>query len=204
MTLPSSLELLTAGVGGYLLGSAPFGLLLGYAFGVGDLRKLGSGNIGATNMWRQGRKDLAIATFVLDSSKAAIAVLAVGLLFGSQAGLGAGVAASLGHCFPVWLRFKGGKGVSSFFGILLAGIPVVGLAAGATWLATVYTFRISSLGALAAAGLAPVFAMAFHRTPFEIGVCVGLAVCIFWLHRANIARLIKGEEPKFGAARSRS
>jgi len=155
-------------------------------------------------MWRQGRKDLAIATFVLDSSKAAIAVLAVGLLFGSQAGLGAGVAAFLGHCFPVWLRFKGGKGVSSFFGILLAGIPVVGLAAGATWLATVYTFRISSLGALAAAGLAPVFAMAFHRTPFEIGVCVGLAVCIFWLHRANIARLIKGEEPKFGAARSRS
>lgn len=202
MSIPPFLESLAALLGGYLMGSAPYGLLLGFAFKVGDLRTLGSGNIGATNMWRQGRKDLAVLTFVLDSSKAAVALLIAERLFGRELGLAAGAAAFLGHCFPVWLRFKGGKGVSSFFGILLAGLPVVGVAAGATWLATVFTFRISSLGALAAAGLAPIYALAFHRSPLEIGFCAGLGVLIYWLHRQNIQRLVRGEEPKLGASRS--
>lgn len=201
MTIPPFYEYAAALLGGYLLGSAPYGLLLGFAFGVGDLRKLGSGNIGATNMWRAGRKDLAVLTFLLDSTKAAAALLLAQWLFGRECGLLAGGAAFLGHCFPIWLRFKGGKGVSSFFGILLAGMPLVGLAAGAAWLATAFTFRISSLSALAAAALAPLFALALHRPTLEIGYCAGLGLLIYWLHRANIGRLLKGEEPKIGAAK---
>ncbi len=189
-------------LGGYLLGSAPWGLILGRAFGVGDLRKIGSGNIGATNMWRAGRKDLAVATFVLDSSKAGAALVLASWLFERNAGLAAGAAALLGHCFPIWLRFKGGKGVSSFFGILLAGLPLIGVGAAITWLMMAFTFRFSSLSALAAAALAPVLAMALQRTPLEIGFCLGLAALIFWLHRANIGRLLRGEEPKIGGPKA--
>lgn len=189
-------------IAGYLLGSAPWGLILGRAFGVGDLRKIGSGNIGATNMWRAGRKDLAVATFVLDSSKAAVALLAATWLFDRNIGLAAGAAALIGHCFPIWLRFKGGKGISSFFGIMLAGLPLIGVGAAITWLMMAFTFRFSSLSALTAAALAPVFALALHHPRLEIGYCAGLAVLIFWLHRANIHRLLKGQEPKIGAPKA--
>lgn len=204
MNIPPFLETCLALAGGYLMGSVPYGLLLGLAFGVGDLRQLGSKNIGATNMWRQGRKDLAILTFILDSSKAAVTLLVFTALFKRELGLAAGAAALLGHCFPVWLRFKGGKGVSSFFGIMLAGLPLVGLAAGATWLATVFTFRMSSLGALAASALAPLYALAFHRSLAEIAFCSFLGALIYWLHRENIGRLLRGEEPKLGASRKRT
>lgn len=202
MTIPPFYEYAAAVLCGYLMGSAPFGLLLGHAFGVGDLRKLGSGNIGATNMWRAGRKDLAVLTFALDSTKAAAALAIARALFGPEAGFAAGCAAFLGHCFPIWLRFKGGKGVSSFFGVLLAGMPYVGIAAALTWLATVFTFRISALGALAAAALAPIYAALLHRPWWEVVVCVGLALVIYPLHHANLRRLIKGEEPKLGARRA--
>jgi glycerol-3-phosphate acyltransferase PlsY len=203
MTLAQMIEFAAAALGGYLLGSAPFGLLLGFAFGVGDLRKIGSGNIGATNMWRAGRKDLAVLTFVLDSTKAAVALAAARAVFGEAEGFAAGCAAFAGHCFPVWLKFKGGKGVSSFFGLLLAGMPYVGAAAALTWLATVFTFRISALGALAAAALAPAYALLLHRPAWQVWICVGLALAIFPLHHANLRRLLKGEEPKLGAGRAR-
>lgn len=189
-------------LGGYLLGSAPWGLILGRAFGLGDLRKIGSGNIGATNMWRAGRKDLAIATFALDSSKAAVALLLASALFERNAGLAAGAAALIGHCFPIWLRFKGGKGVSSFFGIMLAGLPLIGLGAAITWLMMAFTFRFSSLSALTAAALAPLLAFGLHHSRLEIAFCGGLAILIFWLHRANIGRLMRGEEPKIGAPKA--
>lgn len=189
-------------LGGYLLGSAPWGLILGRVFGLGDLRKIGSGNIGATNMWRAGRKDLAIATFLLDSSKAGLALLLASWLFGRNFGLAAGFAALLGHCFPIWLRFKGGKGVSSFFGILLAGLPLIGLGAGLVWLMMAFTFRFSSLSALAAAALAPIFALALHHSQLDIAYCAGMGLLIFWLHRANIARLIQGKEPKIGGPKT--
>lgn len=202
MIIPPFYAYAAAVLCGYLMGSAPFGLLLGHAFGVGDLRKIGSGNIGATNMWRAGRKDLAVLTFVLDSTKAAAALAIARALFGAEAGFAAGCAAFLGHCFPIWLRFRGGKGVSSFFGVLLAGTPYVGIAAALTWLATVFTFRISALGALAAAALAPVYAFLLHRPAWETGVCVGLALAIYPLHHANLRRLLKGEEPKLGSGRT--
>jgi len=194
---------------GYLLGSVPFGLVLVKAAGLGDIREVGSGNIGATNVLRTGRKDLALATLLLDSGKAAIALMLARWLFdegrlgsgdlAAQAGFIAGAAAFLGHCFPVWLNFKGGKGVATFFGVLLAGLPLVGVAAGAIWILTALTFRMSSLAALTAAAAAPFLALFLHDGPWGVGFCLLIGALIFWRHHANIDRILKGQEPKIGA-----
>ena len=202
---------LLAALLGYLLGSIPFGLVIVRAAGLGDIREIGSGNIGATNVLRTGRKDLAAATFLLDSGKAAIALILANQLFrqpmgyqGADAGLVAGGAAYLGHCFPVWLKFKGGKGVATFFGVLFAGLPIVGAACAAFWVLTAIISRRSSLGSLVAAAAAAPIAFLI-RTPehwvVPVGFCALLGVLIFIRHQANIARLLDGTEPKIGATK---
>ena len=184
---------------GYLLGSVPFGLVIARAAGLGDIRNIGSGNIGATNVLRTGRKDLALATLLLDSGKGAIAVLITGALSGWVAlpMAVAGAAAFLGHCFPVWLGFKGGKGVATFLGTLIALSWIAGLAACAIWLVTALISRISSLSALVAAALSPVV-MLFLGQPVMAGAAAFMAVLIFYRHQENIRRLLAGEEPKIG------
>jgi acyl phosphate:glycerol-3-phosphate acyltransferase len=190
-------------IGGYLLGSIPFGLLLTRAAGLGDIRNVGSGNIGATNVLRTGRKDIAIATLLLDAGKAALALwLARNFLEGSEIGLVAGAAALLGHCFPVWLKFNGGKGVATFFGTLLVGIWPVGVLAGLLWLGTAFTFRFSSLGALVSATAAPLIAIVFHVEPVGIAAITAMSAMIWVRHRENFARLLKGEEPKIGGTKA--
>jgi glycerol-3-phosphate acyltransferase PlsY len=187
-----------AAIGGYLLGSIPFGLVITRIAGLGDIREIGSGNIGATNVLRTGRKDLAAATLLLDAGKAGIAAAIFGMLFSPIAGLVAGAAAFFGHCFPVWLKFKGGKGVATFVGTILVVHWPTALVLIAVWVATAAVFRMSSLGALVAALSAPVAAYAFGRP--DVAIMTGvLAILIYWLHRANISRILKGEEPKIGA-----
>ena len=190
-------------LGGYLLGSIPFGLIATRLGGAGDIRKVGSGNIGATNVLRTGRRDLALITLLGDGGKGAVAVLVAGALFSPLCAVLAGGAAFLGHVFPIWLRFKGGKGVATFFGILFAIAWPVGLAAGATWIAMALVFRISSLAALTAAALTPLWFLLLHQaTPERLWLAAGMAVLIFLRHDANIRRLLKGEEPRIGAAKS--
>lgn len=183
---------------GYVLGSTPFGLLLAKAAGQGDIRNIGSGNIGATNVLRTGRKDIALATLILDAGKAGIAALIAGY-FAPQtfANLFAGGAALLGHCFPFWLKFKGGKGVATFFGVLLATAWPVGLASLAIWLLSAFTTRMSSLSALLAAIGAPLIALAFGNIPVAIMAAL-LAIIIFIRHRENIGRILSGTESKIG------
>lgn len=195
------LLLLVTGVGGYLLGSIPFGLVLVKAAGLGDIRAVGSGNIGATNVLRTGRRDLALATLVLDSGKASAAALIFTALFGTTAGLVAGAAAFLGHCFPVWLRFQGGKGVATFLGVLLAAIFPVGLMTCLTWLGAALALRVSSLAALIAAAAAPIYCLAFSR-PDAALMATFLAILLYWRHKANIARLMVGDEPMIGAKKT--
>ena len=181
---------------GYLLGSIPFGLVLTRMFGAGDLRAIGSGSIGATNVLRTGRKGLAAATLLLDGGKGAVAVLIAEAI---QPGLGTlgGLAAFVGHCYPVWLRFKGGKGVATALGILLMLSWPVALIAAGVWIATVALFRISSLGAMAATLSAPIAAIALGQVAL-VPLVIALALLIVWKHRANIARLRAGQEPKIG------
>jgi glycerol-3-phosphate acyltransferase PlsY len=193
-----------AALGGYLLGSIPFGLVVTHAAGLGDIRKLGSGNIGATNVLRTGRKDLALATLALDAGKAAIALLAArwlsnGAPYQLEIGLAAGAAAFIGHCFPIWLNFKGGKGVATYFGLLLFGMPPLGLAVGVVWIAVAMILRYSSLAALAAVSVAPVLAMIGSYTLPEVAFLVLLAALVYWRHAANIDRLRAGTEPRIGA-----
>lgn len=191
--------LLTAA--GYLLGSIPFGVLLTRAFGAGDLRQIGSGNIGATNVLRTGRKGLAAATLVLDGAKGAVAVLLARHFvpqLGDHAAMIAGAAAMIGHCYPVWLKFRGGKGVATLLGLALALAWPVGLVFAAVWLGTVLLLRISSLGGMAGAVAAPVAALAFGYPVYAVGLA-GLAVIVLWRHRENIARLRAGTEPRVGA-----
>ncbi|MGN6595110.1 glycerol-3-phosphate 1-O-acyltransferase PlsY [Sphingopyxis terrae] len=191
--------LLTAA--GYLLGSIPFGVLLTRAFGAGDLRQIGSGNIGATNVLRTGRKELAAATLILDGAKGAVAVLLARLFvpqLGDHAAMIAGAAAMIGHCYPVWLKFRGGKGVATLLGLALALAWPVGLVFAAVWLGTVLLLRISSLGGMAGAVAAPVAALAFGYPVYAVGLA-GLAVIVLWRHRENIARLRAGTEPRVGA-----
>jgi acyl phosphate:glycerol-3-phosphate acyltransferase len=195
--------LVLAAVGGYLFGSIPFGLVLTRLAGLGDIREIGSGNIGATNVLRTGRKDLAAATLLLDAGKAGIAAAVFAVLLGTTAGLVAGAAALIGHCFPVWLKFKGGKGVATYVGTMLVVFWPVGLVVIGTWLLMAAIFRISSLSALVAALAAPIAAWAFGRP--DVAIMAGvLTVLIYWLHRANIQRLLKGEEPRIGGKKDKA
>ncbi len=193
-------EIAAAAALGYLLGSVPFGLVLCRLAGLGDIRAIGSGNIGATNVLRTGRKGLALATLLLDGGKGAIAAVAALAVAGHDAALVAGFAAVLGHNFPVWLGFKGGKGVATTIGTLFAVAWPVGLACVGTWLAVAAVFRISSLSALVALAAAPVCAWVFDR-PETAVMAAGLAALGFIRHRANIARLLKGEEPRIGGGK---
>jgi glycerol-3-phosphate acyltransferase PlsY len=179
---------------GYLLGSIPFGLVLTRLAGLGDIRKIGSGNIGATNVLRTGNKPLALAVLLLDSGKGAAAVL-LGSLAGEQEAVAAGVGAVLGHLFPVWLGFKGGKGVATTLGTLLALSWPVGLIACATWLLVALVFRISSLAALTAMAAAPLAALALDGWNLAIPVLL-IALLVWWKHAANIRRLRQGLEPR--------
>lgn len=187
---------------GYLLGSIPFGIVITRALGLGDLRAIGSGNIGATNVLRTGHKGAALATLILDSGKGAMAVLLARWLAGDAAALAAGGAAFLGHLFPVWLGFRGGKGVATFLGTTLALFPALGVMACALWLATAAITRISSLSALVAAAGAPVFALIWGLRGLA-AVTLFMAVLIFVRHRANIQRLVAGTEPRIGGAKPR-
>jgi len=189
-----------AAVLGYLLGSIPFGLVLTRLAGHGDIRAIGSGNIGATNVLRTGNKPLALATLLLDGGKGAAAV-AIGYQFGQDIAVLAGGGAFLGHCFPVWLKFKGGKGVATFLGILLAIAWQVGIAACAAWLIIAVIFRYSSLASLGSALAAPAAAWYF-ADPQITKLCMFLAVLIFIRHHQNIRRLLKGEESKIGQKKS--
>jgi len=196
-------------VGGYLLGSIPFGVILTRAAGAGDVRNIGSGNIGATNVLRTGRKDLAIATLLLDAGKGAVALLIARELFDSEvAGAIAGGAAFLGHLFPVWLGFKGGKGVATFFGLLIAAAWPLGLLAGATWLIVAALFRISSLAALVSSAAAPLYALLPLAAiglpaPAPIFLLAIFTAALIWVrHHQNISRLLKGTEPRIGAGKA--
>ena len=196
-------------LGGYLLGSIPFGLVLCYIAGLGDIRKIGSGNIGATYVLRTGRKDLALATVLLDASKAGIAAWVAGLLApendmlvmgimtktNTLVALIAGTSAILGHNFPIWLGFKGGKGVASAFGFIVVMSPTLGLLALLTWLVFAFAFRYSSLSAIAAATLTPVYAY-FFAGEMEAIFFSMIALLVLIRHHANIVRLVKGTESK--------
>jgi glycerol-3-phosphate acyltransferase PlsY len=185
----------------YGLGSIPFGLLLTRAAGLGDVRAIGSGNIGATNVLRTGRKGLAAATLLLDAAKGAAAVLLAAWIWPDQPNFPgiAAIGAFLGHLFPVWLGFKGGKGLATAVGILAVLHWQSAAIAGAVWLVVVVLSRISSAGGIAAAISAPIVAAFFGRIDFMILV-LGFTLHILWKHRSNIARLVAGTEPKLGKA----
>ena len=190
---------------GYLLGSIPFGLVVTRLGGAGDIRQIGSGNIGTTNVLRTGRRELAALTLVGDMGKAAIAVFLGGAVFGPLGAVLAGGAAFVGHLFPLWLGFRGGKGVACFFGVLLAIAWPVGLTAGAIWIAVAAIFRISSLAALAAAVASPFLFLLFREaTPARLTLAAGMAVLIFIRHHENIGRLLRNEEPRIGRAKPAS
>ena len=184
----------------YLLGSIPFGVLITRAGGAGDVRSIGSGNIGATNVLRTGRKDLALLTLLADAAKGAIPVLVARWLFPeTPLPYIAGGAAFIGHLFPVWLGFKGGKGVATFYGVLFAAAWPVGIVAAVAWLASFAVTRISSLSALVAALAAPVAAWLTGQVWACVGLVTIMALLIFVRHHENISRLLKGQEPRFGA-----
>ena len=182
---------------GYLFGSIPFGVLIARAMGLGNLRDIGSGNIGATNVLRTGSKPAALATLVHDGAKGAIAALIARAMAGEDAAQVAGLMALIGHCYPIWLKFKGGKGVATVLGLLLALSFPVGAAACATWLAVAALKRISSLAALVAAGTST-FWMSILGYPEGFIMGVALTILVFWRHRENIKRLRAGTEPKVG------
>ncbi|MEM7222781.1 MAG: glycerol-3-phosphate 1-O-acyltransferase PlsY [Pseudomonadota bacterium] len=183
---------------GYLLGSLPFGLILTRLAGLGDLRSIGSGNIGATNVLRTGRKSLAALTVLLDGGKGAAAVLLAGL-WGPDMALAAGLGALFGHLYPVWLRFKGGKGVATALGILLAVAWPVGVAACATWLLVAIAFRYSSASSLSALAASVPFAWWLTGDHQVVELAAILAAFIWARHIPNIKRLLKGEESKIGS-----
>ena len=191
-------------VGGYLLGSIPFGMIATRLGGAGDIRKIGSGNIGATNVLRSGRKDLAAITLLGDAGKGLVAVLLARWLTHDNAAAVAlaGGAAFVGHLFPVWLKFNGGKGLATFYRVLFAAMWPVGLLAAVTWLAMAALFRISSLAALTAAALAPLFVFATDQPYPMVLLAAAMAVLIYIRHHQNIARLLKGEEPKIGGKKA--
>lgn len=193
----SPVLLILVGVLGYLLGSVPFGIVITRALGLGDLRAIGSGNIGATNVLRTGHKGAALATLLLDAGKGAIAVLIARFAVGEDAAQVAGGLAFLGHLFPVWLGFKGGKGVATFLGTLIALAWPVGLAACATWAVTAAITRISSLSALVAAALSGLWCFVFSRGDLLI-LTFALMVLVYIRHWPNLQRIKAGTEPKIG------
>ncbi|MFN7024432.1 MAG: glycerol-3-phosphate 1-O-acyltransferase PlsY [Pseudorhizobium sp.] len=182
---------------GYLLGSIPFGLILTRAAGLGDIRSIGSGNIGATNVLRTGNKKLAAATLLLDALKATAAAVAGTYIAGPEAGLLAGFAAFLGHLFPVWLGFKGGKGVATYIGMLLGIAPLWVLAFAAVWLAVAFTSKYSSLAALVATLVIPVALWILGEEKIALVMAIMTAVS-WWRHETNIKRLVAGTEGKIG------
>ncbi|MFN6935730.1 MAG: glycerol-3-phosphate 1-O-acyltransferase PlsY [Tsuneonella sp.] len=190
------MENLFAALAGYVLGSIPFGLLLAHAAGLGDVRKIGSGNIGATNVLRTGNKGVAAATLILDLAKGLGAVLLAKLLWPGSEGVAA-VAAVVGHCFPVWLGFKGGKGVATNAGVSFGLAWPIGLAYAIVWLGVLAIGRISSVAGMSAVIAAAVAAALLGYSEYVIPLAL-IAVLIVWLHRANIGRLMRGEEPKVG------
>jgi glycerol-3-phosphate acyltransferase PlsY len=191
------LALMLVAIGAYLLGSIPFGMVITRALGLGDLRKIGSGNIGATNVLRTGNKGAALATLLLDAGKGGIAVLVARWWVGEDAAQLAALTSFLGHLFPVWLGFKGGKGVATFLGTLLALAWPVGLAACATWAAVAAVSRISSLSALVAAASGAVWSWVFG-VPQMVALILLLAALVIIRHHANIRRIVAGTEPKIG------
>jgi len=195
--------LITAAIGGYLLGSVPFGLVLVRLAGLGDIREIGSKSIGATNVLRTGRKDLALATLLLDAGKGGIAVLLTRYFFGETAALIAGVAAFAGHCWPIWLGFKGGKGFATYLGTLFALNILVALLVCATWAIVAFARRYSSLSALSAAAAAPVFAWIWSG-PSLSAACAVISIFLYYRHKENILRLMNGTEPKIGGEKSQS
>ncbi len=196
ITTSAALLALTA-VAGYLLGSVPFGLVWARIFGLGDIREIGSGNIGATNVLRTGNRVAAFLTLLGDAGKGAAAVLIARAAVGEDAAQVAGLAAYLGHLYPVYIGFKGGKGVATWLGTLAALAWPVGLAAAVTWLVVAGISRISSVAGLTAAALGPVWALVFGR-PEAVLIAILLGALIFVRHQENIRRLVKGEEPKIG------
>ncbi len=213
-----SLDYILVGLAGYLIGSIPFGFLLTKFAGYGDIRAIGSGNIGATNVLRTGNKRLAALTLVLDGGKGAVAILLAQIVMTFDASLYAAIGAFLGHLFPIWLKFKGGKGVATTIGIFLALLPKLGIVVCLLWLATALIFRMSSLAALVAIGLSPVIAwyltrdfsdtihdmdgsitfLMNHHLQALPYICGFMAAFVFIKHKQNILRLLKGEEPKIG------
>ena len=183
---------------GYLMGSIPFGYLLTHAAGLGDVRRIGSGNIGATNVLRTGRKSLAAATLLLDGAKGALAVLVVAHYFGQAPALLAGIGAFFGHVFPVWLKFKGGKGVATYIGILIALVWQAAAVFAVIWLAVAALTRISSLSALIATAATPLAVYAWGGRECAIAAFFMSAIILI-KHHGNIRRLLAGEEPKIGA-----
>ena len=190
------MDWLLAFLAAYLVGSIPFGLLLAMAAGKGDIRQIGSGNIGATNVLRTGAKGLAAATLLLDLAKGFAAIALARYMWPEAVGLAA-VAAILGHCFPVWLGFRGGKGVATFAGVCFGLYWPIGAVYAAVWLGMLGLTRISSVGGMSAAVSAPV-AAALLGLPELVPWLAAIAALVVWLHRANIRRLIAGEEPKVG------
>lgn len=209
-------------IASYLLGSAPFGLILTRLAGLGDIRSIGSGNIGATNVFRTGRKDLALLTLLLDSGKGAIAVLLSGYILISlpeqkwltnnniptglnfwteaQIAVACGAMAFLGHCFPVWLKFKGGKGVATFFGTLIAISPILALLAGGVWGLVALIFRMSSLAGLSAALSAPLLT-SFVADKNYLPFLAIMTILVFYRHKENIIRIFKGTESRISAGK---
>jgi len=197
---PDLLTLLYAVVLGYLCGSVPFGLLLTRAAGLGDIRAIGSGNIGATNVLRTGNRWLAAATLVLDAAKGALPVLLARYFWGEDAAMIAAIGAFVGHCFPVWLGFNGGKGVAVLIGALLALSWPVGLIFCAVWLLIAITRKTSSLASLTAGATAPIFAYAIVNEWLAGAVAI-MVILLFIQHRTNIARLMAGTEPTIGSTK---
>lgn len=204
--LPDFAIWLAAALVGYIFGSIPFGLVITKLAGLGDIRAIGSGNIGATNVLRTGRKDLALATFLLDSGKAGLAALLFGLLFADRIpaiGLFAGAMAFIGHCFPVWLGFKGGKGVATYAGLLFAAVWQVGLFAAICWVTVAFLSRRSSVAALTAALFVPVVGWGLNLSLLHVLILAALTALVYWRHATNIRRILDGTEPKIGQGKSK-
>ena len=192
-------EMLFALALGYLFGSIPFGLLLTRLAGKGDLRSIGSGNIGATNVLRTGSKPLAALTLILDCLKATAAILLAKRLFGDESMAFAATGALVGHLYPVWLKFRGGKGAATLFGILIALLWQAAVVYALVWIFLLLTLRISSVAGMAAAISAPIAAFVLHST--YLPMLLGFAVLVLWKHRENILRLLRGAEPRIGRAK---